>query len=186
MFESFLILLFLITSCAVISKNEVLQINQRLETYELDVPISKLVMIIPKDGFVQKDNRQGRGTDNPRYFYFVNERQKIIISGWFEPEQKYSGIETILENDMKASAAANLPLPKNVSFITVSNWDAVIFDQPYDGFTIAHLRAHWLQAGTWIDIHISQKSNSSNSEARSRLIEILKAIQVREKNSVKS
>ena len=171
----------ILSSCAGITISERIQINERADVYELDVPISKLVMFIPKKGFSQKDNQQGGGTNNPRYFYFKNELEKIIISGWFEPAQKYSGVKAIMQNDAKARVNAKLSAPENVSFVKEDNWEAVFFDQTYQGFTNFHLRAHWIQSGTWIDVHISGISASPSPEARRKLLALLKTFEIKEK-----
>jgi len=44
----------------------------------------------------------------------------------------------------------------------------------------SHVRAHWVQAGTWIDLHIST-IQSASAESRNKLLEMLRSIEVREK-----
>ena len=148
--------------------------------YELHVPVSKLAVTIPKNGFIQKDNRIGGSTDNPRYFYFVNESNNIIISGWFEPEEEFSNINKFWEEEIKAYNQKGLPNPIDVKFERIRNWDAIIYDTSNPNYTNSHIRAHWLQAGTWIDLHISITNSSNSSTNRSKLKNLLKKIVVKE------
>jgi hypothetical protein len=164
-------------------KYDSLQINQIAEGYELQVPVSKLILIIPKNGLVQKEMKIGGGTNSPRYFYFENpenDADKIILSGWFEPAQKFIGVKQDWENKVNAWGRKGMLPPKDVSFTRINNWDAVFYDDNVPNYTYAHLSAHLVQAGTWIDVHISLATSSSSQSARARLAEILKSIQVKE------
>lgn len=172
-----------LAGCAHVHKEEILQIYERPDAYELNVPISKVVAFVPKKGLSLKDNRKGGGTDNPRYFYFKDESKNLIISGWFEPAQKYTGAKAMMEKDMKSLAGTTMPPPKDISYMNVGNWDAVMYDHVYPGQLNSHVRAHWLQAGTWIDVHISITSRASSSENRKEMLDLLKAIQVKENKS---
>ena len=44
----------------------------------------------------------------------------------------------------------------------------------------AHIRAHWLQAGTWVDLHLSLTSERTARENHAQLKRVLKAIRVRQ------
>jgi hypothetical protein len=147
--------------------------------YVLHVPVSKLAVTIPKNGFIQRNNRIGGGTDNPRYFYFVNDSRKIIISGWFDAVDNFPGINKIWD-ETKKTYSSEFPPPIDMASEKIGNWDAIIYDIQIPDYTNSHIRANWLQAGTWIDIHISITTKSPSSEARSELITLLKAIEVKE------
>ncbi len=162
---SIALLLFSMASYAGPSKNETIQINELKEGYELTVPVSQLVMTIPKGGLSQKNIPLGGSTDSPRYFNFEDKALHLIISGWFEPAQRYSGIKKSWDEDRKEWNRRGLPDPQDVSFVN------------------SHIRAHWLQAGTWIDIHISMTSDRPSVESRAKLAALLKTIQVREKKN---
>jgi len=165
------------------SKNETIQINELKEGYELTVPVSQLVMTIPKGGLSQKNIPLGGSTDSPRYFNFEDKALHLIISGWFEPAQRYSGIKKSWDEDRKEWNRRGLPDPQDVSFVKIDNWDAIIYDLRLPAGNNSHIRAHWLQAGTWIDIHISMTSDRPSVESRAKLAALLKTIQVREKKN---
>ena len=45
-----------------------------------------------------------------------------------------------------------------------------------------HIRAHWLQAGTWIDLHLSMESELSKKESEQALETLLSQIRVSTKS----
>ena len=160
---------------------DVIQITQKGDRYVLTVPVSRLVMSIPSRGLSQKNNAIGGSTDNPRYFYFNDEANSLIVSGWFEPAQGFSGVQKFWANETGAWRKNNLPEPRDVSFRKIGNWDAIVYDMDVPKGTSSHIRAHWVQSGTWIDIHLSVVSRQSSREARSRIESFLNSIVVAEK-----
>jgi len=163
-------------------RDDALQLTEKGDAYELAVPVSRLVMTIPKDGLERSANPAG--TDHPRYFHFTS--AGLNVSGWFEPAQGYSGIEEFWK---KESAAWNkaLPAPSDVSFSKVGNWDVVAYDLKLQAsgtpaVNQSNIRAHWVQSGTWIDVHASITSRDPSAEMRGKLVAFLKTIQVKEKD----
>jgi hypothetical protein len=45
----------------------------------------------------------------------------------------------------------------------------------------SHLRAHWVQAGTWIELHLSITSSRASADNRAALLALLGEIRVSEK-----
>jgi hypothetical protein len=152
--------------------------HKRGGNYVLHVPASRLQVIIPKNGFVQKDPRQVGGPDTPGYFYFEDSTNNIIISGWFSPEKAFPGTLQLWEKDTKAWEKKGLPTPLDVAFEKTGSWDAILYDLQKPNHTNSHLRAQWVQAGTWIDLHLSITIKDSSSAARHILREVLKVIRV--------
>jgi hypothetical protein len=74
-----------------------------------------------------------------------------------------------------------LPEPRNVSFEELGSWKTVFYDVEAPGVVSANVRAHWVEAGTWIDLHLSRTAERS-SGLRADLKNVLKAMTV----SVKS
>jgi hypothetical protein len=163
------------------SKAETIQITQLKEDYEVTVPVSQLIMTIPKGGLSQKKTVIGGSTASPRYFYFEDKTLQLIISGWFESEQRFTGVKKFWEQETKAYKDRSLPEPRDVSFVKIGSWDAIIYDSQLRNVTNSNIRAHWVQAGTWIDIHISITSDRPSTDSRAKLIAQLNSIQVREK-----
>jgi len=163
-----------------------LQITETSDAFELNVPVSKLIMSIPKAGLSPQKNSQGGGAASPRYFYFVDSSRNLIISGWFEPASAFKGIKEFWANETAAWKQHGLPEAKNVDFQKINGWDAIIYDiempETLSKGHNSHVRAHWVQAGTWIDVHISLTAERSNEELRKSAIDLLRALQVKEKN----
>ncbi|MBI3545233.1 MAG: hypothetical protein HY081_01355 [Gammaproteobacteria bacterium] len=178
-------LLFFVTSfnsvvCGAASSQESLEISELNNSYVLKVPVSRLVMIIPKDGLSPAKNTGG-AADSPRYFYLEDKTSSLIISGWFEPEQAFSGMKKFWQAETEAWKRKGILNPQNVSFVKIGGWDAITYDMPIASGSNPHIRAHWLQAGTWIDIHLSIISSRPRQEAGAQLQSLLKAIQVKDK-----
>jgi len=169
------------TSHADPSKTGTIQINETASDYVLTVPASRLIMTLSKGGLSQKKYSLGGSTDHPRYFYFEDQALHLIVSGWFEPEQKFAGIKKFWADETNTWKQRGLPEPRDASFVKLGNWDAIVYDIQIPNGTNSHIRAHWLQAGTWIDIHLSITSNRPSLETRAKLESLLKNISVKEK-----
>lgn len=177
--STFLIILTFVMGCASFAT---LHIADTIQGYVLNVPGYKLVMTIPKEGLSVGTNYMGGSADNPRYFYFENKKSNLIISGWFESDKGFHGINEFWKNETNAWERRGLPSPQDVVFKKINNWDTIIYDMKTLNITNSHMRAHLLQSGTWIDIHISTTSNIPSNEARPKIVEILKSIQITEIN----
>jgi hypothetical protein len=175
-----------LTACASTSqpateaqRPDALQVVTRENTYVLSVPASRLVMYIPRGKLAPTTNPLGGAANNPRYFYFVD--RPFNVSGWFEPAQKFRGMQKWWDDETRGWSRAGLPNPVNVAFTKIEGWDAVIYDLPVPNGNNSHIRAHWVQVGTWIDIHLSMTSSRPSTEVRSWLETFLKAVVVRER-----
>ena len=165
---------------------EAIQISETKSAYQLSVPVSQLAMTLPRGSWSRKDKSAlGGGTSNPRYFYFEDEKEEsLILSGWFEPDRLFSGSAAKQwEKDLPGLKKAKLPPPINVVFERVGGWDTVMYDQVFSGIVSSHMRAHWVQAGTWIDLHLSTTTDRSSAENRKKLKAVLRAIAVTEKGN---
>ncbi len=151
--------------------------------YELGVPVSRLVMTIPKDGLVRASHTGGGAAASRRYFYFEDKSRNLIVSGWFEPEQGFRGIKDFWESETTAWKRKGLPEAQDVSSSDIGKWKAIIYDIHIPSGNNSHIRAHWVQAGTWIDIHLSMTADRSLTEIRATLREILNSIRVDEKKA---
>lgn len=118
---------------------------------------SQLVLTIPRVGLVAEKP----GAD-PRSFRFRDITHGLIVSGRFSPASGFRGIE-----EFWAVESANwkqrtrLPNPGDVAFEQMDSWSLVFYDISSLGMTRANVRAHWVQAGTWIDVHASKASSRS-------------------------
>jgi hypothetical protein len=169
-----------------------IQIREVANNYELTVHQSRLVMNLPKGGFVRAEMNMGGGTSNPRYFYFQDNRRQIILSGWFEPAERFPGIKKYWEDHIDAlrrkidtlsrMGQTELLKPQDVFFVNVGKWDAILYDVKYPPYIQAHISANWLQRETWIELHLSGISSlASSKEVREMLVDVLKGISFSEK-----
>lgn len=155
-------------------------IQQREGAYEMTVPASGLVVSIPR-GALAPGKIPPEKADDPDYFMLEDEAQNLIVSGWIVPAQGFSGIREFWESETAQWRAMGLPAPQAVSFARYSDWEAVIYDITFPSGSNTHIRAHWVQAGTWIDLHLSTTTYATPVENRAKLKSLLKSISVREK-----
>jgi hypothetical protein len=160
---------------------ESIAITTQGDNYVLTVPISRLTMTLPAGGFVRRESNIGGGTANPRYFYFEDRAAGVILSGWFEPDRLYEGAKAQWAKDTDAWKKRDLPEPRNVAFTKVGNWEVINYDIAIPRGTNTHIRAHLVQAGTWIDLHVSITSSGTSAENRAKLAALLRSISVRQK-----
>lgn len=159
-----------------------IEVKEATDSYRLSVPVSQLTMTLPKGNWSPKDKSIGGGTSNPRYFYFEDKKEaSLILSGWFEPARLFIGVSELWEKDTQRWKKEGLPQPINVSFETLGAWDTVMYDHNFGNAVSSHLRAHWVQSGTWIDIHLSTTTYKSSVENRKALRSLLRGISVSRK-----
>jgi len=163
-------------------RRDSLTITESPQAYVLAVPISRLTMVIPKGGmgFTPLGEITGRG--HPRYFNFAGD---INVSGWFEPANDFKGMQDFWKGETAEWNKRGLPPPLDTTFVKIGGWDAVVYDIALPSGlkgSNSHVRAHWVQAGTWIDLHVSIASLGTTAENRARLTKFVQAIQVSEKD----
>jgi hypothetical protein len=157
-----------------------LQVIDKNGAYELSVPVSHLVMTIPKENLSQQRNPSGGSANSPRYFYFADQKKALLISGWFESASGFKGMERFWKGETQSWGQK----PKNVSFQQMGNWNVVIYDMeiPLPKASNSHIRAELVQSGTWIDLHLSLTAEQSSKESRAELVKTLKKILVFERD----
>jgi hypothetical protein len=156
-----------------------LHVIEKNGAYELSVPVSQIVMTIPKGNLSQQRNPSGGTANSSRYFYFADQNKALLISGWFESASGFKGMERFWKGETQSWGQK----PKNVSFQQIGNWSVVIYDMeiPLPKTSNSHIRAELVQSGTWIDLHLSLTAEQSTKDSRSELVETLKKILVIER-----
>jgi hypothetical protein len=171
--------LALVSAASVAAPQEqILAVRVANETYELSVPVSRLVMTIPRGNLATDDAPHSGAAASPRYFHLVDPNRGIVISGWFEPAQSYKGFDSFWKGETDAWAKGHLPTPRNLSALKVDNWELAIYDLDVPNGTNTHIRAEWVQLGTWIDVHISVTTAERLEAARNTALDLLKSIRV--------
>ena len=156
-----------------------LQVEESNENYRLSVPVSRLVMIIPRSGLKKASTAFNA---SPRYFHFNDESRSFVVSGWFESGADFPGVKKFWDDETRTWSKRGLPNPHEVTFTKVGGWDAILYDIPIPDATNSHLRAHWVAAGTWIDVHLSTTGTGTRADSRAALLRELKTFHIEEKN----
>jgi tetratricopeptide (TPR) repeat protein len=174
--------LLLLTGLAVdaAAQSDRLVITERPDAYVLTVPVSRLVMTIPKEKFIAGSAPRADATASSRYFYFEDTSKHIAISGWFESQNGFRGMDEFWKKESASWSQQKMPAQTNVTFKRIGGWDTVFYRVTQPIGISSNIRAEWVSAGTWIDLHISTVSDSA-AENQSNLESLLARIQVSEK-----
>jgi len=155
-------------------------VTEHGESYRIAVPETGIVMTVPRAGLVFSTPSVGGATSNPRYFQFVDTSRGISLSGWFESASSYPGFDKFWERETEVWRKNGLALPRNVAKASLDGWELVTYDLPLPSGGAAHIRAEWVQDGTWIDVHLSVSGGGSIESVRATAKEVLEKIRVRE------
>src|SRR5262249_23822284 len=115
------------------------------------------------------------------YFKLTRRDPQLILSGWLEPASSYKGLKEFWQSESRSPAYAGALAPNRVEMLKTGPWEVVAFDVSVPGGTSAHLRAERVQAGTWIDLHLSTTSARPPATLRAELLAVLRQVQVVEK-----
>ena len=163
------------------SKVDSVVVIEQKDGYEITVPVSQLVMTIPREGLSRSDGPRKDATASRRYFLLEDKAQLLSISGWFEPEQDFPGTAPYWKLLISDWSSKGVPEPSNAVFKRVGGWDAVTYQMPLPTSSQSNIQAHWLEAGTWIHLHISLGSEGTDVASQQRLESLLGRIQVGKK-----
>jgi hypothetical protein len=143
------------------------------------VPQSRVILKL-SDPSLRPDNA---APARPNYFQLTRRDPQLILSGWLEPASSYKGLQEFWQSESRLPAYAGALAPTRVEMLKTGPWDVVAFDVslPVPGFTSAHVRAERVQAGTWIDLHLSTTSARPPATLRAELLAALSQVEVVEK-----
>ena len=159
---------------------DAIEITEQSGEYVLAVPASRLVMSMPLEPLRLKANNVGGATSNPRYFYFEDRAHEVRLSGWFEPASRFGGAQAFWDVSTESWERSGQPSPLDIERRKVGEWDATFYEMVSRGST-SHVQAHWVEAGTWINLHGSVDAGGDAGKGRERLEALLKSIKVRQK-----
>ena len=164
---------------APVAEAQRIHIMEKEDVVGLYVPAGGLVMMFQKQGFARKEPKGGGGLANPRYFYFEKDKGAVILSGWFEPASRFKGAKEEWEAIVaqwrgKPELEAHEATP-----LSVSKWQGMAYQTRHPGGVRVHIKAHWVEAGTWIDLHLSAAASEGAEKAEAALKGLLKSIGVK-------
>lgn len=163
--------------------DESIVIDETESSFIVTVPISQVVMEVPKGTLIMKSEWKGTSYSHPRYFIFKASHRALILTGWFEPAQAFEGLENHWASENQAWKKNGLPEPLNVVIDETGIWQTVMYEMDVPDITNSHIRAHLVRSGTWIDLHLSLTSLDSPEENRKLLLSLLESITVKDKPS---
>jgi len=167
-----------VAGCLSISDPSLMQIQTLKGKYAITAPYGKISLHIPKGRLSRKKFRQAGSSYNPNYFHFEDAENNLVVSGRFRSANGFPGIKTFWEYHLKEWKRKKCPIPQDVLFVDIGAWKVIIYDVTCpDGYG-AHLSAHWLKEGKWIDLHLSMTSDQEDVGAKSRLLGLLRRMRV--------
>jgi hypothetical protein len=155
-----------------------LLVNVKDGVYELALPVSRLVVMIPQGQLVPSTS--GQGPASPRYFSLEDRSAGLVVSGWFEPEQAFKGLDAFWAGEQRGLTQNGIRI-ENAVREKSGNWQTVLYDIVLPGGRSSNMRAEWVQSGTWIDVHLSLTTRRPEAENRDALRKVIEAIRVEER-----
>lgn len=159
------------------ARADAIEITKRAGAFELTFAPSQLTLVVPSEGLSAVD--ESSSGNGPSYFHLEGRESGMVLSGWFEPAHRFTDVKTFWQGETEGWKRGGLPEPVYVEFAEIGGWRTVIYDIPIPRGHNSHIRAHWLEAGTWIDLHLSATVEGTRSEARYRLQSLLERVRVR-------
>lgn len=119
----------------------------------------------------------------PNYFKLTRQDPLLIVSGGLEPAQNYKGLKAFWEGESRSPAYAGARTPTRVEMLREGTWEVVAFDVSVPGAVQSNLRAERVEAGTWIDLHLSTvaRETTPSTKLRAGLLAALRQVQVLQK-----
>jgi hypothetical protein len=146
--------------------------------FTFTVPQSRVIVKVSDPSLRPDDAAPAR----PSYFKLTRRDPQLILSGWLEPASSYKGLKEFWQSESRSPAYAGALAPTRVEMLKTGPWDVIAFDVSVPGGgTSAHVRAERVQAGTWIDLHLSTTSARPPATLRAELLAVLRQVQVVEK-----
>ena len=112
-----------------------------------------------------------------RYFS-LRGKDALLFTGWFEPASRFAGLTKFWQGETAEWKRNGLPAPTNVEFLEVDGWHAVVYGIPTPAGTLPHVRAHRVEGGTWIDVHLSIAAVVGPADARERFRKVLSVLRI--------
>jgi len=133
---------------------------------------SRTQLLIPSAAYAEGSRAGGRG--DPGYFMGRDDKNGIIVSGWFEPAERFR-----YGTAKKLWDSEGLTKAPNAEMVKVNGWEVIAYEMSsMPKICDAHLRANLVTGDTWIDLHLSLMDEKSCGALRQQLLAYLKAMQI--------
>jgi hypothetical protein len=147
------------------------------------VPASRIAVSLPRGNLELDTGPRTGSAASPRYFRFNDPKGGIIVSGWFESANQFGGFEQFWNSEFQSMKKSGVPLKGAPEVVRVGPWIAAAYDVDVGKLNGAntHMRSELIEAGTWVDLHISVTKDGSIEDARNVALEFLKGVVVSER-----
>lgn len=144
--------------------------------YTFSVPQSRVLVKVSDPSLLPDATASAK----PNYFKLTRQEPPLIVSGWLEPAQQYKGLNAFWEGESRSPPYAGAHAPTRVEMLREGAWEVVAFDVPVPGAVQSNLRAERIEAGTWIDLHLSTIASAAtpSTKLRAGLLAALRNVQV--------
>lgn len=160
-------------------EDSTLHIASRHGNYVLSVPVSRLVLRIPQGGLLRQQTPQNDAAHSERYFIFQDSKRGLVVSGWFERSSSYSDFDKMWADEKTSWKSQGLPMPEHEKHVRFRHWQGIAYDIALpNGSGSANIRAFWVEAGTWIDLHVSLAAQGGHAALHRKLMAFLKTLKV--------
>lgn len=149
----------------------------------LSVPVSRITISLPR-GNLQRNGGPNTGSAaSPRYFRFDDPKHGLIVSGWFENANQFEGFDKFWKAEFQSMRKNGVNVKGMPDGVRVGPWIAAAYDVDVGALKGAntHLRSELVEAGTWVDLHISVTEEGSIEDARKVALQFLKEVVVTER-----
>jgi len=151
------------------------------DSIQVTVPVSQLILAVPKASFDIEKANGGGAAGSPRYFKLMDQSTGQIVSGWFESSDRVGDLRKSWDAEMAAVQGQGYGKPLQVEEGQSGVWQVIIYGIPLPSGSSTHIRASTVSSGTWIDLHLSVSSAASADETRRSAKALLGSLQVRHK-----
>ena len=152
----------------------------------MSVPVSRITISLPRGNLQRNEGASSGSAASPRYFRFDDPKQGIIVSGWFESANQFGGFEQFWKAEFQSMKRNGVNVKGIPDLVRVGPWIAAAYDVDVGAIkgSNTHLRSELVEAGTWVDLHISVTEEGSIEDARKVALQLLKAVIVTERQSL--
>ena len=158
-------------------------LNASEKRYEVFLATGPAILRIPQGDLVQQQSSStGLGDHDVPRFGLSDTRRGLILSGFIDYEQRFSGAEAEWQQVAKSMTALGQNIPQDISFTTIGPWQVTIWAKD----STTYLRADRQQADTWTGLRMAMRSYHPSSELREQLIALLKSVEVGDADGAKT
>ncbi|MCL2872555.1 MAG: hypothetical protein FWF41_06225 [Betaproteobacteria bacterium] len=119
------------------------------------------------------EDKKAAGMHGQGYFMGRDSKTDVIVSGWFEPKEKfkYNAAKEFWDKE-------GITRAPTAEITKVNDWDVITYEMSGIQACNVNLRANRVTEDTWVDLHLSLGGEKPCSDVRKRLLAYLKTLQV--------